>query len=130
MLISSVGDQEELTCFERDSWTYAHLSCSVNWNNELYIFGGAEKDASMRRQVSRLSGHKLERVGLLDFDHAHGACSVMANKHLFLCFNRQKETDWKLCRRSTGPLADFTEETSSIFYHPSIRTSCSDSKLQ
>ena len=38
-------------------------SCSINWKNQLYIFGGATE----RRQISRLSGQKLERVGDLPF---------------------------------------------------------------
>ena len=125
MLINSVGGQEELTCFERDDTTEAMYSCSVNWENQFFIFGGwAEK-----RQVSRLSGYKLKRAGDLLFDHYMGACSVMANEYIFLCFSNTGSNDLKRCRRSTGPLEQFSEVTLSTHQHRIIQTSCSDCKF-
>ena len=73
MLINSAGEQKELACFDRDATTEAEFSCSVNWNNEFFIFGGKNE----KRQISRLTGHKLKRIGDLTFDHYFGACSVM-----------------------------------------------------
>ena len=129
MLINSVGGQEELTCFERDDTTEAMYSCSVNWENQFFIFGGWAK----KRQVSRLSGYKLKREGDLLFDHYMGACSVMANEYIFLCFSAPSADtgmdDYLQCRRSTGPLKEFSELDFSIQYHMMIQTSCSDSKL-
>ena len=121
MLINPAGMQQELTCFDQDDTTEAVFSCSVNWQNELFIFGGFNE----KRQISRLSGHKLERVGDLSFDHYNGACSVMADKFILLCF------DWnnsQRCRRSTGPLETFSEVMLSAHVHQGIQTSCSDSK--
>ena len=40
VLISEAGSQEELTCFEKDDNSGAFWSCSVNWENQLHIFGG------------------------------------------------------------------------------------------
>ena len=40
VLISEAGSQEELTCFEKDDNSGAYWSCSVNWENQLHIFGG------------------------------------------------------------------------------------------
>ena len=91
MLINPVGEQEELTCFERGASTQDWNSCSLNWQNQLFIFGGLNE----KRQISRLSGYKLERVGDLLFDLYVGACSVMANQHIFLCFDWE---DSKTCR--------------------------------
>ena len=121
MLVNLAGGQEELTCFERDSNTDAEGSCSINWQNEFYIFGGG----TQKRQISRLSGHKLERVGDLDFDLALGACNVKANE-LFLCFHYM---DTRRCRRSTGPLDQFSEVALSTHEHRQIKISCSDSKF-
>ena len=121
MLVNSVGDQEELTCFEPDSKTEAN-SCSITWENQLFIFGGFFE----KRQISRLTGHKLERVGNLTFDHYCGACSVMADQYIFLCFGH----DFEQCMRSTGPLKQFSEVALSIYQHKMIQTSCSDSKLR
>ena len=123
MLVNSVGEQEKLTCFHRDNTTEAHQSCSLSWKNQLFIFGGNKE----RRQISRLTGHKLERVGDLTFPLYEGACSVMANQFIFLCFHYH---DSKKCRRSAGPLEQFSLVPSfSTYDHRWIPTSCSDSKL-
>ena len=124
MLLNSEGEQKELDCFERDETTEAVYACSINWNNQLFIFGGANE----RRQISRLTGHKLERIGSLDFDHKRGACSVMANSFIYLCFNVADSNYWKRCRRSSDPLKQFSEVALSTHRHPSTQTSSSDSK--
>ena len=82
ILIDSNGNKEELTCFERDSETEASGSCSINWHNQMIIFGGHNE----QRQISRLDDYKLKRIGSLDFDHENGACSVM-NGEIYLCFH-------------------------------------------
>ena len=125
MLLSSAGEQKELACFERDDTTEAFQSCSINWNNQLFIFGGR----SDKRQISQLTGHKLEKVGSLDFDLFNGACSVMNNRLIYLCFNTAESTDYRRCRRATGPLEQFSQVPLSIHDHTSIGTSCSDCKL-
>ena len=124
LLFNSDGEQQKVTCFERDDKTEAFLSCSVNWNNQLFIFGGKKE----KRQISRLTGHKLEKVQSLDFDHKQGACSVMASKFIFLCFNTADSNDLKRCRRSTGPLEPFEPVSLSNHNHGIAQTSCSDSK--
>ena len=135
MLVTSAGQQQELACFERDSNTEAYGSCFVNWNNQLFVFGGLV-GFDKSDQISRLTGHKLQRVGKLGFDHELGACSVMNSQYIFLCFSRQTFVSngktlehFKLCRRSTGPLEQFTEQALSNYDHRSISTSSSDSKL-
>ena len=122
MLINSAGEQKKLTCFERARGTEAYNSCSIIWNAQLYIFGGSVE----RRQISRLSRFKLERVGNLSFDHSGAACSVMNNKFIYVCFGSIDGS--KLCRRSTGPFRRFTEVSPSNHDHRFIETSCSDSK--
>ena len=124
ILINLEGEQEELGCFERDDDTDARFSCSINWRNQLHVFGGSNE----KRQISRLNGYRLERIGTLPFDHEEAACSVMANQFVFLCFNRADLEDRKRCRRSTGPLETFTEIAPSSYKHQYTRTSCSESK--
>ena len=126
MLINSEGEQQELACFERDDDTEAHYSCSINWKNQFHVFGGSSKP----RQISRLSGYRLVRIGTLDFDHRSGACSVMANHFIFLCFSRATRNQ-RRCWRSTGPLDNkwpFEKISMSNHGHASAKTSCSDSK--
>ena len=138
MLINTAGYQKELDCFERDSKTVAYHSCSVIWKTELYIFGGdfcigyCDEPTYMSniKQVSRLNGHKLERVHSLDFDFWRGACGVMANKYIFLCFTAlpyKDQLESKRCRRLAGPYNSSTEEALLTFHQGGI--SCSDSKF-
>ena len=121
MVIDSQGEQEELTCFEKDDKTEAYRSCSLTWQNRFHVFGGDNE----RKQISRLNGHKMERIGDLAFDHYWGACSVMNNQFIFLCFN---DASYKRCRRSTGPLETFSEVALANNDHRWIQTSCSESK--
>ena len=129
VLVNSAGEKEELTCFEQDPATKASQSCSVNWHNQLFIFGGINE---FKRQISRLTGHKLERVKDLTFDLIQGACGVMANKDIFLCFHGLDfdGTERRRCRRSTGPLEQFSEVAPSASDHRHTQISCSDSKLK
>ena len=124
MLVNSAGDQEELACFQRDDNTQAHRSCSLNWRNQFHIFGGGIE----KRQISRLTGYKLERIGDLAFDHDFAACTVMSNEHIFLCFH-QSVTDYRRCRRSTGPLENFADVALSKHPHRRAQTPCYDSKF-
>ena len=125
MLINSVGDQEEFTCFEPDDKTDAYGSCSINWRNLLFIFGGANEP----RQISRLDGYKLKRVHDLLFDYSHGSCSVMKDKFIFLCFGTVNETEYRQCRRSTGPFYNFQKLAESKHDHDKTKVSCSEGEL-
>ena len=123
MLLNSEGEQEELACFEQNDNTEAYESCSINWENQLYIFGGRNE----RRQISRLNGYKVERIGTLPFDQWIGGCTVMANQFIFLCFNNNYN-DYKRCRRSTGPLETFSEVPLAQYSHSDVPPSSSESK--
>ena len=122
MLINLVGEQKEATCFRQDRNTTMTYACSINWKNQLHVFGGNAK-----QQISRLNGHKLARIGSLPFVFLNGACSVMAEKFIFLCFINSTEP--KRCWRSTGPLDIFSERTPSNHDHHFTRTICSESEL-
>ena len=121
LLINSNGEQEELGCFQPDSNTQAIWACSVEWQNQMYIFGGSVE----RRQISKLFGHKVERLGSLTFDYRNGGCSAMNNQYIFLCFSHG---DYRRCRRSIGPLNIFSEVALSNHNHQATKTSCTDSK--
>ena len=124
LLINSVGEQEELSCFERDSNTDAWYSCSINWENQLHVFGGWNQ----KRQISRLNGYKFERIGTLPFNHYAGGCGLTHNSFIYLCFNEYGSSDYQRCRRSTGPLDNFTEIPLANYEHRQVTTSSSESK--
>ena len=56
-------------------------SCSLMWQNEAYIFGGL----SEKRQISKVGGCSLTRIGSLPFTFANGACTVNQGT-MYLCF--------------------------------------------
>ena len=118
--IDLFGNRTEFQCFERDSNTEA-TACSITWDNKMHLFGGSLN----RRQISRLSGLKLEYLKSLSFDH-NGACSVTKDA-IFLCFS-DADKNQKLCRRANGPLKEFTEVSESVHNHKWIEISSSDGK--
>ena len=124
LLLDATGRQDQLDCFSHDQNAEADESCSLTWQNQLYVFGGD----SNKRQISRLSGYRLHVVGALPFDHRLGACANFANKKLFLCFN-DASSDWKRCRWSREPLGSFAEATFATYDHRAARISSSDGKL-
>ena len=156
MYIPSVikdGVETEPGCFVKDSMFNAgsedkkmslHDSCPINWKNTLHIFGGSgqhnAQDPSYfsdSRQIIRLTGKKLERIGSLTFIHIEGSYSLVGNE-IVLCFNRldpnclssdQTNCDSRRCRKSAGPLEEFSEIKLSNHDHRSIKTSSSESKF-
>lgn len=115
---------QNLGCFERDAETEAFWSCSISWENQMYIYGGH----SERRQISRLEKLKLKRVGHLLFDHQNGACSAMGNDYIFLCFSFT-DNDENKCRQAESPRGQFTEIPLATRNHLWAPTAASDSKL-
>ena len=122
LLVDSNGRQEELSCFVHDDNTDASSSCSLIWNNHLYIYGGN----NFNRQISKLNQYRLQRVGDLQFDFNEGACTNMAGRKLFLCFDFD---DSKRCYWSENPLADFQNITLASYAHYRTRISSSECKL-
>ena len=119
-----------------------HYSCSVNWKNQMIIFGGED----LRRQINQVQGCSLEKIGFgshriqlwnyallvrtssgtLAFDHDGGACTSHNDK-IYLCFSW--EGDEKLCRQASGPLEAFSEMQRSNYEHTLTGMAASDSKL-
>ena len=63
--------------------TEAEDSCSIIWQNQMYVFGGW----TYQRQISLVDQCHLKRVGSLPFLLARGACTNFRNEEIFLCFN-------------------------------------------
>ena len=71
----------------------------------------------------------LAKIGDLQFYHTSVACTNVANSFIYLCFN-ENAGDWKRCRKSTGPLAKFTETELSLYSHQITFIASSTSKLK
>ena len=108
--------------FEFGKETEVDLSCSIQWQNYLYVFGGFTK----RRQVSMVNGSRLEQKATLDFDFFHGACTVLNQITIVLCFGEPWKRD--VCRQSNNPLGSFTKLSNSNYWHRYTRIASFDGK--
>ena len=77
--------------------TEADNSCSLQWRNQFYVFGGRTQG----RQLSMVNGNRLERKATLDFDFQEGGCTVLNQQTIVLCFGG---SPWKVCRQLKYPL--------------------------
>ena len=116
--INPHGGYKNLT-FELASRTEVESSCSAQWHNHYYFFGGMQEI----RQVSILNGQRLERKATLDFNFQGGACTVLNHQIIVLCFH-QYEKD--LCHQSNNPLGAFTKLPKSKHRHQGARTASFD----
>ena len=101
--------------------TWAHYSCSLTYQNQFYLFGG---DQGYARQISKLNGCSIERIGDLAFESVWGGCANVNDERIYLCFSRDK-SDYKVCRYATDPLGEFTLAEQSIHPHQGIRIAAS-----
>ena len=109
--------------FEFGKETEVDLSCSIQWQNYLYVFGGFTK----RRQVSMVNGSRLEQKATLDFNFHDGGCTVLNQSAIVLCFDR---FDTKVCHQSNNPLGSFTKLPKSNYHHRFTRIASFDGKNQ
>ena len=102
-------------------------SCSITWHGEFFIFGGSTE----RRQISKLNGCTLERIGHLLFDQKDGGCAVL-NDDIYLCFNTYGDLydDYRKCRKAREPTGAFDEISLSSHHHKSTRLGASPGHLQ
>ena len=126
VLTDSSGKIEEDINFNLDIMDEVFRSCTLTWRGEHFIFGGE----SRKKQISKIVDCGLEKLGELQFYHASVACTNVANKFIYLCFNLNIGNDFQRCRKSTGPLARFTEIDLSLYPHQNTYIASSTSKLK
>ena len=118
--------QKELDCFSHEDKTEVYHSCSLIWNNRMYIYGGADN----KRKISKLNQYMLQIVGSLPFEFYFGACTNMADRKLYLCFSfSQDETTKKQCYWSANPLDDFESVSLASYVHGQTKISSSTCKF-
>ena len=97
--------------FSFPSDTEVYLSCSLVFNNKMFVFGGLNE----KRQISRVSGCDLVRIGNLDFDFVSGACTIFKSQ-ILLCFDWQSSKG-RVCRVASGPTISFSKIPESNYHH-------------
>ena len=120
-MINPRGGYDQLN-FQFGHNTEVHQSCSLQWQNNYYVFGGT----SERRQVSMVNGNRLERKATLNFECSSGACTVLNQKTILLCFGEPGVRDE--CRQSKNPLGSFTKLPKSNYGHKYTRIASFDGK--
>ena len=106
--INPRGGYEKLD-FSFGQGTQVDESCSLQWRNQYYVFGGDDRE----RQVSIVNNCGLERKGTLSFDFYGGACTVLNTQTIVLCFGDEMD----LCRHADNPLGSFTKLKKSRYDH-------------
>ena len=78
--------------------TEVYRSCSATLKGELFVFGGNSELNNMRKQVSKVMGCGLQRIGDLSYDFYQGACGTyhMPDERILLCFS---ESYQRQCER-------------------------------
>ena len=114
--------------FEFDENTSVYSSCSMIYKNQLLVYGGTNSYGGDKRQISKLSGCRLQRIGTLDYDHDSGACTGVNDTRIFLCFNMSNSYFVKSnkCSYATDQLGPFTEAASSAYDHEETSIAASD----
>ena len=120
---------------DRLNFTFGHntdvwFSCSLQWQNNYYVFGGYKTKGYKTkgadpRQVSMVNGNRLERKATLDFNFDSGACTVLNQITIVLCFGYGEN---KVCRQSNNPLGSFTKLPNSNYDHKATRIASFDGK--
>merc|ERR1711892_533462 len=107
--------------FEIDEEAEVFYSCSLTWQNELYVFGGHSK----KTQISTVQSCRLAPTGQLTFEHRLGDCVNVADKAIVLCFN-EAFGDYKKCRVASSPTGAFSEMKQSQYEHRQTRIATDD----
>ena len=117
-------DERELN-FGWEGNATAYQSCSLSWQNQMYVFGGT--GSNFQNQISRLDGCKLQREGNLAFDLIRGACTNFNDETIYLCFSNASG-EYQRCRVSDGPTEAFKVVDNSLYPHQYTRIASDDSK--
>ena len=115
----------ETVNFEFGMNTPVYFSCSLQWKNHYYFFGGYKlpKAYNEKRQVSMVNGNRLVRKATLDFDFDAGGCTVLNQITIVLCFSYGESF---VCRQSNNPLGSFTRLPNSNYGHEVTRIASVD----
>ena len=100
------------------------FSCSLTFENELYIFGGIGNP----KQIIKLETKKLQVIGSLTFDLISGACANFEDNFIYLCFHFFPESENNQCRVASRPETNFTKIDASSYDHADIDIAASKSE--
>ena len=105
-----------------------HQSCSVVFNDKMFIFGGIKE----HRQIAEVSSKcGIDRIGDLPFDFVNGACTVIKGDYLMLCFDMKQGYQGKVCRIDQSPTGSLDKINQwSNFAHYRAKVASKDGENQ
>ena len=89
-------------------------SCSLTFQNNLYVFGGANH---FEKQVRKLVGFRLVTFSSLEFSFKLGACTNVGDEFIYLCFHYGNDDEQRLCRYAQNPDGSFAQTEKSDHTH-------------
>ena len=107
--------------FQRGENNEVIFSCSIQWRNTYYVFGGKIN----QRQIYQLSSCSLLPVGELSFDFYWGDCATDGTEKIYLCFDFWTP---KKCFYSSRPTEQFDSIVESNHSHRTGRIASNGSK--
>ena len=123
VLTNAAASEADDFNFEIDEKSEVYQSCSLTWQNELFVIGGRSK----KSQISKVTSCRLEPVGKLGFNH-NGDCVSVAAEKVVLCFNDSRG-DHKKCRVASSPTGAFNEMPPSQYPHQYTRIATDDGEF-
>ena len=126
ILVDANGRQDTNFEFLYGKDTSVHMSSSVTFQNEFFVFGGT---GTYKNQLSKIVGTQLRRVGTLSFDHYYATSANVGDSFVYLCFNND-EADFKKCRMANHPEAEFQQVAHTVYDHRYSRIAASSSKYE
>ena len=129
VLTNSAAHVDKDLNFEIDDKAQVFKSCSLTWQNELFVFGG---DNEKKTQISKVTSCRLELIGQLAFNHIYGDCVNVSNKKVILCFNNERVApgDYKKCRMASSPTDTFSEMALSQYKHRNTRIATNNGEFR
>ena len=124
VLTNAAGRDDKDFNFEIDENAAVKGSCSLTWENELYVFGGRYEST----QILKVTSCRLAAIGQLAFDHKRGDCVNVAGNKIVLCFNYERG-DNKKCRWASSPTGAFSEMKQSQYEHSYTRIATNDGEF-
>ena len=98
-----------------------YQSCSLVFKGTMYVFGGAKEQRQIAQVTTQDCG--INKLGNLPFDFVQGACAVIEQKEIMLCFDMKEDDQGRVCRIDTNPtgsLDKISQESNHYHYRAKI----------
>lgn len=96
----------------------------------MFVYGGRNdfnRQILNLRQISRVANCGLNRIGQLPFNLQAGACAVVNEKIIIICFD-WFESHGRLCRFTYSPTGPFEQMKISNYHHYQIDVAVNNGK--